>query len=192
MRLDELILLTLYYSDEKLIAGRTLLQKTLYFINEKMELGIEFIPHYYGPYSTQIADEIASLSAAGIVQEDVETFPSFSFGVTFEPRKYMYRLTEQGQEIAKLAERRNGTDAERVKRILETMKSAGAADDYKSLSVAAKMYHVLKAKKRMRASQILGEAKALGWSLNEEEAKAAVEVLKNLGLVEVKKDDKPP
>jgi uncharacterized protein YwgA len=192
MRLDELILLTLEYSDKKLIAGRTLLQKTLYFINEKMGLGIEFSPHYYGPYSTQITDEIASLSAAGIVEEDVETFPSFGFGVTFEPRKYRYQLTEQGQKIAKLAEKRNRTDAKCVKKILETMKLAGAADDYKSLSVAAKMYHILKAKERMRASEILDEAKALDWSINEEEAKAAVNVLRNMGLIEVTKEEEPP
>ena len=102
MRLDELILLTLRYSKEELIAGRTLLQKTLYFINfinQKEKLGIEFVPdiefvpHYYGPYSTQITDEIASLHAAGIVQEDVVTFSSFNFGVTFDPRKYIYLLS---------------------------------------------------------------------------------------------------
>ena len=35
MKTYELIILILHNSDERMIAGRTLIQKTIYFINEK-------------------------------------------------------------------------------------------------------------------------------------------------------------
>jgi len=187
MRIDDLILLTLKYSDKNMIAGRTLLQKTLYFIQEKLNLDFEFTPHYYGPYSTQVTDNIADLCAAGILREDVEAFSPFSFGVTFEPRKYTYSLTEKGQEVAQLVEKRNAEAAENVKSILVVMKNIGAVDDYKSLSVAAKMYHILKNKKQMKSSEILVEAKALDWNIDKDEAEAAIDFLLKMEFAKIKK-----
>ncbi len=89
MKTYELVILTLSYSDRGMIAGRTLLQKTLYFLNEKLGLGIDFIPYYYGPYSAEVTEVISSLKATGVVEEKVETFSSFNFNVTFEPRRYI-------------------------------------------------------------------------------------------------------
>lgn len=193
MRLDEMILLTLYYNNnDRMIAGRTLLQKTLYFVNEKLKLGFEFVSHYYGPYSTAITSEIESLKASGIVREEVQTFPSFSFGVTFEPRKYMYCLTTDGTEIAKLVELRKKVQAEKIKQIIEDMRSAaGVSDDYKSLSVAAKMHHILKfEKKPMTPSDILREAETLGWNMALEDATSSMQFLKSMGFIKVRKPKK--
>jgi uncharacterized protein len=187
MRSEELILLTIYYSDKKMIAGRTLLQKTLYFLNEKLKQDIEFAPHYYGPYSSQIADEISSLSAAGFIRENIETFTSFSFGTTYEPRKYIYQLTESGMQFSKIIEGKDREFAMRINQILNDMKAAGAIDDYKSLSIAAKMYHILKKKQRGKPSEILSEATALDWHIDTEEAETAIEFLKNMRLIEVEK-----
>ncbi len=135
-------------------------------------------------YQTEavISDEIASLSTSGITSESIETFPSLNFGVSFEPRKYSYILTELGKEIAEIVEKQNKDDANKIKQILNDTKEAGASNDYKSLSVAAKMFHILKPRKRMRPSQILDEAKALDWSITEDEAKASIEFLKKMSL----------
>jgi len=189
MRMDDLILLTLKYSDKHMIAGRTVFQKTLYFISQKMKLDLEFVAHYYGPYSTQVTEQIADLCASGLITEQVEGFGSFSFGVAFEPRKYTYSLSEKGQEVVQLAEKRNTDAGKSIKQILEKMKELGTVDDYKSLSVAAKMHHILKNKGQMKPSEILNEAKALDWNINKEEAEAATNFLLKMELAKVKDTD---
>ena len=184
MKLDESIILTIHYTDKQMIAGRTLLQKTLYFLNEKLDLGIEFAAHYYGPYSASVTDTISSLCASDIITEAVETFEPFKFGVTSESRRYTYQLTSTGQTIAKSIRDRNQGESQKVSEVLELMKQSGIADDYKSLSVAAKMRHILTIDdKPMTSPQILDEAQALGWNIANRDAEAAVDFLANMGLV---------
>lgn len=187
MKIDDLILLILKYSDKNMIAGRTLFQKTMYFVQVKLNMDFEFSPHYYGPYSALVADKITDLCAIGFLKENIEAFSPLSFGVSFEPRKYTYILTEKGQEIAQLAEKRNIDVAKTIEQIIGKMKEIGAIDDYRSLSVAAKMYHIVKNKKQMKPSEILTEAKALDWNINQEEAKKAIKFLVNMDLVKISK-----
>lgn len=192
MRVDELLILTLSYSDKGMIAGRTLLQKTIYFLNEKLNLEIEFTPYYYGPYSAEVADTIASLKASGVIKEIVEIFPSFNFGVTFEPRRYIYQLTDIGRQMANLIEKRQSQEAKKAQKVLEQMKELGATDDYKSLSIAAKMCHILKIEdKPMTPEQILDQAKALDWEIDQCGAEAAIKFLQDMDLVKVKKVRRP-
>jgi len=75
MRSEDLIMLTLKHSTHKMIAGRTLFQKTLYCLNARLKLGLEFTAHYYGPYSSLAADTVARLESIGIVEERVEHLP---------------------------------------------------------------------------------------------------------------------
>ena len=184
MRVDESILLTLLYSEKKMIAGRTLLQKTEYFLNEKIGLGIEFTPYYYGPYCTEIADALESLKASGIVKEEIVEYPSFDFHITFEPRKYIYYLTDIGKDIAEFIEDKYRDEAKRIKQSLYEMQELGMVQDYKNLSIAAKMDHILKLEgKPMTSDEILEEAKALGWKISEDEAKTAITFLEELNLI---------
>ncbi|MHC1599826.1 MAG: hypothetical protein ACXQS5_03275 [Candidatus Methanospirareceae archaeon] len=184
MRADESILLTLLYSEKKMIAGRTLLQKTEYFLNEKIGLGFEFTPYYYGPYSAEIADALGSLRASGIVEEEVVEYPSFDFHITFEPRKYIYHLTDIGKDIAEFIEKKYGDEAEQIKRSLYELQKLGMVHDYKNLSIAAKMDHILKLEgKPMTSAEILEEAEVLGWDISEGEAKTAITFLEELNLI---------
>ena len=186
MKTYELVILTLSYSDRGMIAGRTLLQKTLYFLNEKLGLGIDFIPYYYGPYSAEVTEVISSLKATGIVEEKVETFSPFNFNVTFEPRRYIYQLTKIGSEVASLIEDTQNEEAKRMRNVLEQMKNLSASDDYKTLSIAAKMYHVLGIEgKPMITNEILEEAKALNWKISEPEAEATIKFLEGMELIKV-------
>ena len=184
MRVDESILLTLLYSEKKMIAGRTLLQKTEYFLNEKIGWGIEFTPYYYGPYCTEIADALESLKASGIVKEEIVEYPSFDFHITFEPRKYIYYLTDIGKDIAEFIEEKYGDEAKQIKQSLYKLQELGMVQDYKNLSIAAKMDHILKLEgKPMTSDEILEEAKALGWKISEDEAKTAITFLEEFNLV---------
>ena len=184
MRADESILLTLLYSEKGMIAGRTLLQKTEYFLNEKIGLGLEFTSYYYGPYCTEIADALESLKASGIVKEEVVEYPSFDFHITFEPRKYIYHLTGIGKDIAKVIEEKYQDEAEQIKKSLSEMRDLGRAYDYKNLSIAAKMDHILKLEgKSMTSDEIMGEAETLGWRISEDDAETAITFLENLNLI---------
>ncbi|MBI4722743.1 MAG: hypothetical protein HY769_07100 [Candidatus Stahlbacteria bacterium] len=188
MKTYELIILTLAYSDKGMIAGRTLLQKTLYFLNEKLKLGLDFTPHYYGPYSSEVTEVISSLKSNGIVKEELETFLPFDFKVTSESRLYIYQLPKIGKEIASLIENRQKEQANRIKDTLEEMRKLGTANDYKTLSIAAKMHHILKIEgKTMTTDEILKEADALNWEISREEAEVAINFLKGIELIEVKK-----
>jgi len=50
--------------------------------------------------------------------------------MTFEPRKYIYRLTDIGEKIADLAEEQSSQEAESIKNALQLMRELGTADDY--------------------------------------------------------------
>lgn len=70
------------------------------------------------------------------------------------------------------------------------MEQAGAVGDYKNLSLAAKMFHIVKRKKSVKTSEILSEAKVLAWNISEEDAKAAVKFLENIKLIKIVKEKK--
>jgi len=186
MRADALVILTRYYSDKKMIAGRTLLQKTLYFLSAKLESGLDFMPHYYGPYSTEVTEVISSLRAAGIIEEKIERLLPFNFSVTFEPRRYTYQLTAIGGEIASWMADKEKEDAESIRSVLEEMKKLGAAHDYKNLSIAAKMHQILSIEdKEMTAEEILEEAESIGWKIEEKEAESAINFLEKMKLIKI-------
>lgn len=188
MKTYELVIFTLFCSSKGMIAGRTLLQKTLYFLNEKLELGLDFIPYYYGPYSTEIAEVTSSLKASGIVEEIVEKFLPFNFNVAFEPRRYVYQLTEIGKKIACLIKNRNSEKTKRIKQVIEVMKKFGESHDYKNLSIAAKMDHILKVEgKPMTIEQIMKEASAIDWKIEKKEAGEAIDFLEKTKLIKVSK-----
>ena len=182
---SELVLLTLLYSEKKMIAGRTLLQKTLYFLNEMLDLDIDFRSYYYGPYSSEITDCLDSLKVTGIISENIEQLPAFDFNVTFEPRKYTYFLGDTGESIAKDIEKTKLGAAVKIKNILSEMEKYGVVHDYKNLSIAAKMHHILKKENRpLKPEEILEEARALEWNIDEQEAADAISFLKQIKMIE--------
>ena len=145
---------------------------------------LNFVPYYYGPYSVEIADAISSLKANGIIEESIKEIQAFNFATTFEPRLYIYKLTNIGKEFAISIDSKYKKKSNRIKYILTKMKSLGANDDYKTLSIAAKMYHILGLEeKAMTATEILEEAEFLKWKISKNEAKAAIKFLNEMELV---------
>lgn len=186
MRIDEFILLSLL-GNEDTISGRTLLQKKLYFLNEKLKLGFRFIPYYYGPYNFEIAEAIENLKSSGIIFEKTDDLHNVNY-TTIEPKKYTYTLTIIGKEVAKHIEKWHSEDAKNIKSELSLMKELGI-DDSRSISVAAKMHHILKTEdKTMTVEDILEEANSLGWKISEDDAKKALEFLKNVRMIDDKEN----
>ena len=75
MGVMDAILATINSAGERRISGRTLLQKKLYFLSVLNQEAFGYRPHYYGPYSQLVADNVGALCQAGFLKEEVETFP---------------------------------------------------------------------------------------------------------------------
>ena len=81
------------------ITGRTVLQKWIYFLSEMLDENHGFNPHYYGPYSAQVAEANSELKALGYVDEDRTIYGWSHYG--FEMARYDYSLTDDGYKILK-------------------------------------------------------------------------------------------
>lgn len=169
------------YSPEKVIGGRTLLQKLAYFVNDKIGLGVPFRPYYYGPYSEEVAAATQSLVASGFLEEREDLFPQASSDV-FERRRYTYRLTEDGGKVLGRLEE-DLTVLCDVKLAVQRVTTREQCD-YECLSIAAKTHHILKAGGRpMKGRELMEVGKELGWDISEDQLRKAAEFLVALGII---------
>jgi len=88
------------------IKGSTRLEKLLFLLKEKFEVVerafYRFEPYYFGPFSSQILEDVKLLRDMGLIEIENEVFePRSEFSDTIFVRK-TYRLTEDG--IAKASE----------------------------------------------------------------------------------------
>ena len=145
---------------------------------------VRFFPHYYGPYSREVAEAVDSLVSAGILKETAESFPSIQtpWG---ESTRYTYQLPENlFARIINLLEKRVGK--QNYSRICESLKKINdrqEASNYKALSIAAKVLQILDEKGTMRVGDFPKEAKKLKWNLNPSDVSKAATFLKNIGLL---------
>lgn len=173
------IILTIIKHNNGKFIGKTLLQKTVFFLNELLGLNIPFKPHYYGPYSSEVAVAIENLVALGFVKEVEESLPAWD--VWGEVRRYIYELTDEGEEILddiKLHPQYND-----ISNQLNLIGLYSESKDYNKLSKAAKIYFIVKAKGKITRNEIKKEAVKLGWSLEDKEINKLSSFLEELDLV---------
>lgn len=180
------ILLTLASQEGEEVAGRTLFQKIVYFENVMLDMGIEFVPYYYGPYSREITQEMEGLVATGLVEERMCRIEPLDFGGAQESRLYVYRLTERGRSVVRSWMEQDPQFAKRLESVIKRIGKSGGLRSGKALSIAAKMDHLLRlANRRVTVDEIRKEAQAVGWEISAEEAEQAVRFLADLGLVKL-------
>lgn len=178
----DLVLAIVAFNREQKVEGRTLLQKLAYFLNEALELGIQFEPYYYGPYSESIAMATNSLVGLDFLNEVEARFPAMPTDM-FEPRKYTYRLTSSGLKILSNLQKQQPDLFAHIKRAMESITSKEECN-YECLSLAAKIFHILKSQQRpMKGSELQNAAIDLGWNLSKGEIDSAANFLKELGLI---------
>ena len=167
------------------VRGKTKLQKTVYFLGimtgQIDELG--YSPHYYGPYSSQVKEAVNRLAALGFVAHN-----SIPFGGVdrsgFEMARHDYRLTDDGQVVARQKAVADPELWERLSRAAGTLRAAGD-QDYMLMSVAAKTYFIVTQKGRKTTTAEVAEAaKQLGWNPSTEEIQQAGEYLVRMGLLQ--------
>jgi len=162
------------------IVGRTLLQKKLYFAAVLAEKELGFRPHYYGPYSPDVADAIDSLVANRFLKEITETFPGDE-SIFGERRRHTYTLTGDGTGLLQAVGQTD--EARKLRDALEKVNSQPIGEDFNLLSIAAKVHILLRKKSPATASEIRRMAEEYGWQLSEEQIQGVDEYLADLGLV---------
>ena len=166
----------------KRVEGRTFLQKLAYFLNEKLTLGINFEPYFYGPYSESLALTTNTLVELDFLEELEERFPSNSTDI-FEQRRYIYKLTKAGNKIFAELNRQNLPWLNEVKKSIANI-TAKQDCNYECLSLSAKMYHILKRQQRpMTETELSLAAEELSWKLSKEKVERAAKFLKDLELI---------
>ncbi|MGH8247414.1 MAG: hypothetical protein ACREUU_13400 [Gammaproteobacteria bacterium] len=166
------------------IPGRTLLHKRAYFVQDCAGVPdeIEFVSHFYGPYSPELDVAIGDAKAFAFLDERLLGFRATHVD-GFERRRYEFYLTEDGREF---------TDHVKKSRLAEYSRIVGAAarireagdPDYFQLSIAAKVHFVLKKEgSPMAAYQVRSVAQALQWNISPENLEGAVAFLERLAPV---------
>ena len=180
MHIQDLILLIIGSEEGKSLQGRTILQKKLYFLSVLRRTDFGFGPHYYGPYSSWVAENLDILVSARFLKEITETFPTDQ-NIFGELRRHTYSLTSDGEDVmGEIAQEDEYTD---WKQALDTLNSHPVARDFNTLSIAAKVYYIVDRQGRTTTEQIREIAQEYGWDLNESQIENVRSFLENLSLI---------
>lgn len=88
-------LILTYANNGEPVEGRTRFQKMLFLLRERanfFEEGYDFIPHNYGPYSTELQNDIDDLIREGFIMSNFKTVEEGKI-------KYEYVITGGGASI---------------------------------------------------------------------------------------------
>ncbi len=168
------------------VQGKTKLQKTVYFLGLMTDCldGLGYRPHYYGPYSEDVAEAIDWLRVIGAVDQS-----SAGVGTVdrsgFEIRRVDYRLSEHGKRFVETAVNRYPEVWGRLEKAAGALKKAGDLD-YVALSIAAKTYFLLEENNGQATREGLRRiASRFGWDVTPQQIEQAASYLERLGLVQV-------
>jgi uncharacterized protein YwgA len=175
------ILLLAYDAFGGKICGKTKLQKKLYFISIMLRWDLGYGPHYYGPYSADVANSNQELKSLGYVTESIASAGAYN-DQGFEVTRHDFTLTEDARTILDAKKRRNADAWTQIESAAARLTAAGDLS-YLELSVAAKAYFLLNENgSPARTDELVNMARKFGWSVTEQEVTKAVEFLKRLDL----------
>ena len=182
MTTQDFVLLTFAASPENTINGRTKLQKVIYFLGvfteQQNELGYK--PHYYGPYSGDVAEGVAGLCSVNFLDCKTDTHPHEN---GFEVTRYDYSLNSDGKEAAEIVKQREPELWGKIQGGVIKLQTLGNPD-YMSLSFAAKVWLMLGEKGGKATKEELPDfATRFGWTLEPAQIETAADMLMKLGMV---------
>ena len=186
MHIQDQILLVIESEGENGLRGRTLLQKKLYFLSRLEGVDLGFRPHYYGPYSSLVAENLDLLVSARFLNEVTETF-STDQNILGEIRRHTYSLTRDGKIVMDEI-RQNGCAS--WKQALDTLNSQESANDFNTLSIAAKV-HYINGQEKTTTEQIQEIAKEYDWNIDDSQIENVSSFLEDFSLRSVKKSTRP-
>jgi len=162
------------------IKGRTKLQKLVFFANEILKLDISFRPYYFGPYSDDVAISMDYIRALGMITEIEEHFPDMKFGNSYEAVRYSYKLTSNGEKYFKYLLEKYPEKISELDKIIKSVNAyQGSEVSYKELSIAAKVFFILKnSTQDLDIDKFRSEAKSLDWDISKDQIIKSFDLLK--------------
>ncbi|NLM29590.1 MAG: hypothetical protein GX216_04050 [Methanomicrobiales archaeon] len=164
------------------IPGRTTIQKLGYFATLPDAIRAHYRPHYYGPYSADIAGAIQTLISYGFIEERLETSVAPESAATPDWKRYTYSLTTDGERLVQRLEKEHASEFREIEEIVSICRDTANLDS-KTLSWAAKIHYIQALEKKdMSHSEIRETARTLNWDLTEDQIERGVNLLKNLQI----------
>lgn len=162
------------------ITGRTAIQKLMYFENVSKIVDIKYRPHYYGPYSAEVAGAIQELIDLDFLKEEIETAETTGFPIPDDWKRYRYTLTSDGYKVVEHINQESGAETKKISNLVRTCQKTVNLDA-NMLSCAAKVYYILSSKsKSMAVDEVQKTAESFGWNLSQHQITGAVNLLKQL------------
>lgn len=184
MHIQDLILLVVASERDRGLQGRTILQKKLYFISVLNKIdhttNFGFRPHYFGPFSREVAENLDLLVSCGFLNQVTETF-STDRNILGEIRRHTYYLTPDGEAV--MGEIRKQAECASWQQALDDLNSQPSAGNFNTLSIAAKVHYIVKQQGRVTRKQIRETAEDYGWDIDEEDVKNVLSLLADLNLI---------
>jgi uncharacterized protein YwgA len=162
------------------ITGRTTIQKLIYFEKVFKLVDINYRPHYYGPYSGEVAGAIQELIDLNFLKEEIDTAETTGFTVPDDWKRYRYTLTSDGNKVIEQINKESKAEIRRISNLVMTCQETVNLDA-KMLSCAAKVYYIISSQsKPMTVNEIQKTAGSFGWNLSQHQINGAVDLLKQL------------
>jgi len=175
MQAAELVLSVLG-SSARPIDGRTAIQKIAYFASIKAGIDVGYRPHFYGPYSADVAQNLQNLESTGYMTETTRL-------TTHDRIMYSYCLNDDGQKMVREIQKREQSKYNKIKKVSEICEKV-AKNNINVLSWAAKVYFLLSKKgSETSYNEVIQLGSQLGWKLSDREIDSGAKLLTRLGLV---------
>lgn len=158
--------------------GRTVIQKLIYLASQKGVVEDTYFPHYYGPYSREVAGALSSAVSIDFVKETTEEFTEY------DAKRYVYMLAKSGEDLYSIIKEEQTKDYEKLKEIVSICEKT-ARLNMQVLAGAAKVHYIINQEGvRMTFDEIKDATLKLKWNLSEDEINNAAKLLVELDLVQ--------
>jgi uncharacterized protein YwgA len=186
MQSNEFVLSVFNASPDGKIIGRTRLQKICFLVNELVGRVVHYEPHYYGPYSAELADTVDQLLSEKQLSEDkTHLGEEVRFGTVYDVIRYIYEITESGKKTAHDVVKRHPEKTESINEAVSRIHQAPGGDDYKVLASASKVLTIIyHTKKKPSVESIRASAKNLNWDLSDADVQQAINFLSSFLCLE--------
>ena len=164
------------------LRGRTLFQKKVYFLSVLCKENFGFSAHYYGPYSSFVAEHLDGLVNDGILEENTRFFADpTEKNALGEKRRHTYSLTDEGKEVWKNVQEKK--DFQKWDEALKKINDQDIADNFNLLSIAAKVHYIVDWEGEKSVKEVCQTAKEYGWDFTEKDIAKVLFFLTELELI---------
>jgi uncharacterized protein len=172
----------------KKIRGRTTIQKLAYFAEVQGISDVAYKPHYYGPYSDDIANTLDMLVGLGLIEERTRILgpqsDAWLQSVSGDIKAYTYSLTSKGSKQATEIQKNHPEEWRKLANLVGQCKQlAGLSPGI--LAAAAKVHYIASQPGANMSSpaKVTETAKRLGWKLGTAQISRVQKLLSKLDLL---------